>query len=145
MIEIARNAVKILLVEDNLADVRLMEELLQSCKFPVRLKVAWDGEEGLRALSQSPFEGKEDPDMILLDLNLPKVNGHEILEKIKKDSNLKQIPVLIFTGSENRKDLALALQNQADGFLFKAHDIEGLPPMLKTIEDFWFKFKTKMA
>src|SRR6185503_12147228 len=113
-------AVKILLVEDNMGDVVLMERLLPECRFPVRIKVARDGEEALKVLQEaSSFEGRENPDLILLDLNLPKVDGHQVLAEIKANPDLKSIPVLILTSSNDRTDVETAMKNHADGYLVK--------------------------
>lgn len=138
--EIAKKAVKILLVEDNLADVRLMENLLEMCRFPVKVKIAWDGEEALSFLNHSPFDGNEDPDLILLDLNLPKVDGHAVLAKIKADPHIRHIPVLILSSSNDRGDIALAQVNHANGYLIKPMGIEEFGSLVKRIEDFWFTF-----
>ena len=133
------------MVDDNVADVKLLESLFKLGRLEVQLRVARDGEEALRALKNSPFEGKEDPDLILLDLSLPKIDGQEVLEKIKSDPSLKQIQVLILTGSQNPRDRELAKKYRADGFLTKAKEAKDFSALVKRIEDFWLDFKGKTA
>lgn len=143
--EPAKTKLKILLVDDNPADVKLMENLFKSSRFEVKLRIAQDGEEALRVLSHSSFEGKEDPDMILLDLNLPKIDGQEVLARVKAHRGLKQIPVLILTSSSNPQDVELAKQNQADDYMIKPAGIKDFSALVNHLEDFWFNFKGKMA
>ena len=145
MVETPKTELKILLVEDNPADVKLLENLFMSSRFEVKLRVAQDGEEALRVLSHSSFEGKEDPDMILLDLNLPKIDGQEVLARVKAHRGLKQIPVLILTSSNNQGDFELAKQNHADDYMIKPTGIKDFSALVNHIEDFWLNFKGKMA
>ncbi len=144
--EKTEKAVKILLVEDNMADAILMEMLLADCSFAVQIRVARDGEEALKLLhGSSSFEGKGNPDLILLDLNLPKVDGHQVLGEIKKNPDLKHIPVLVLTSSNDPSDIALAKQNQADDYLVKGIHMDELNATVKRIENFWLKFKKGAA
>jgi CheY-like chemotaxis protein len=143
--ESTKTILKILLVEDNPADVKLLENLFMSGRFEVKLLVAKDGEEALKALSHSSFEGKEDPDMVLLDLNLPKLDGQEVLTRIKAHRGLKHIPVLILTSSNNQHDFELANQNHADDYMIKPAGIKDFSALVQRIEDFWLNFKGKMA
>jgi CheY-like chemotaxis protein len=141
MMGVVKKPVKILLVEDNLADARLIESLLERCRFPVQVKVAWNGEEAMHILGRSAFPGREDPDLVLLDLNLPRLHGFEVLSRVKTDPNLKHIPILVVSGSENERDEVLARENLANGYIVKAKEVEDLGPLLRQIEDFWFGFK----
>ncbi len=143
--EPTKTPLKILLIDDNPADVKLFENLFRSTRFEVKLRVAKDGEEALRVLSHSSFEGKEDPDMILLDLNLPKIDGQEVLARIKAHWGLKHIPVLILTSSNNQRDFELAKQNHADDYMIKPAGITDFSALVQRIEDFWINFKGKMA
>jgi chemotaxis family two-component system response regulator Rcp1 len=135
--------VKVLMVEDNNADVFLMKELLKDFLFPVNMCVAHDGEEALTVLRHSLcFSAKQDPDFILLDLNLPKMDGHEVLAEIKRDPGLKHIPILVLTSSTNEQDRISAYENKAAGFLQKPNGLEHYPTLVKNIEEFWLKKKT---
>jgi two-component system, chemotaxis family, response regulator Rcp1 len=142
MVEVTEKAVKVFLVEDYLPDVKLMEKLLTKCSFPVHLRVARDGEEALKALRQSSsFGAKEDPDLVLLDLNIPKIDGREVLREIKTDPGLKHLPVLILSNSQNNRDLVLAQQNYADAYFVKPTEILEFADLIIKIENFWFKTK----
>lgn len=132
-------------MDDNPADVKLMEELLSTCRFPVQLRVAKDGEEALKVLNHSSFDGKEDPDLILLDLNLPNIDGQEVLTRIKADRGLKHIPVFVLTGSNNQHDFELAQQQHADDYIIKVTGVKDFSEIVKRIEDFWLNFKGKMT
>jgi two-component system, chemotaxis family, response regulator Rcp1 len=132
--------VKVLMVEDNQADVFLMKEYLKEFMFPLHICVARDGEEALTALRQSLcFSSKQDPDFILLDLNLPKMDGREVLAEIKGDPSLKHIPVLILTSSTNEQDRTTAFQNRASSYLQKPNSLENYTTVVKSIEEFWLK------
>src|SRR5437763_382659 len=98
--------IEILLVEDNPADVRLTQEAMRESKLLNRLNVARDGAEALAYLrGEGQYAGRTRPDLILLDLNLPKVDGREVLVEIKNDENLKSIPVIVLTTSEADEDI----------------------------------------
>jgi two-component system, chemotaxis family, response regulator Rcp1 len=132
--------VKVLMVDDNRDDVFLMREHLKEFVCPVHMCVAYDGEEALNALRQSLcFSAKQDPDFILLDLGLPKKDGHEVLVEIKKDPGLKHIPVLVLTSSTNRQDMATAYQNQASSYILKPDNLGNYAALVKDIEEFWLK------
>jgi two-component system, chemotaxis family, response regulator Rcp1 len=132
--------VNVLMVEDNQADVFLMKEYLKEFMFPLYLCVARDGEEALTALRQSLcFSSKQDPDFILLDLNLPKMDGREVLAEIKGDPGLKHIPVLILTSSTNEQDRTTAYENHATCYLQKPNSLEHYTTVVKSIEEFWLK------
>jgi two-component system, chemotaxis family, response regulator Rcp1 len=137
-VDFPKKAVKILLVEDNWGDIVLMEKFLKTCRFPVDLKFARDGEEALTTLGQSiSFTGKEDPDLVLLDLGLPKIDGHQVLRAIKGNPGLKHIPVFIVSSSSTEKDIAIAFQNHANLYIVKPKEIEQFDTIIKKIEDFW--------
>ncbi|HTC19678.1 MAG TPA: response regulator [bacterium] len=131
---------EILLVEDNPADASLMRRTLESSRWPIRLKVAPDGEEALaylrraETLSKTPY-----PDFILLDLGLPKKSGWEVLSSIKEDSGLRKIPVLILTGSRNGHDLLKARFSFADDYLLKPLDFSHLGALVNYLEETWLK------
>lgn len=139
--------VEILLVEDNMGDVLLLKELMKPSRFPIHWTVAWDGEEALKLLQENPdFSGHAEPDLVLLDLNLPKVDGREVLNIIKHDPKTKNIPVIIMSSSSDRQDINATYQNNANFYIVKPMDIDRFRVVVKYIEDFWLdkmKFKTK--
>ncbi len=128
----------ILLVEDNRGDVRLVQEALQHSGSSTRLETVRDGAEALAYLRR---EGKhaqaERPDLILLDLNLPKVNGHEVLAEIKKDERLRRIPVVILTASRAEDDLQQTYDLHANCYIVKPNDFDQVVATVAAIETFW--------
>ncbi len=139
-IKTAKKPIEILLVEDNLGDVILMREILRLSRFPIHLKVARDGEEALAVLQQAEdFSDKGKPDLILLDLSLPLLSGHEVLAKIRKDPVLKDIPVLIMSGSSSDDDLREAYQHNANFYIVKPMDVEHFAVVISYIENFWLE------
>jgi chemotaxis family two-component system response regulator Rcp1 len=132
--------IEVLLVEDNLADVTLMKEILKMSKFSIRLKVARDGQDALDYLQHPGEEGEsKKPDLILLDLNLPKVDGREVLARIKGDSQLNTIPVLVMTSSKEERDVTEAYKNNANFYIVKPMDLDHYMVIMKYIEDFWLE------
>ena len=131
--------VEILLVEDNPGDVRLTIEALKESKILNRLHLAEDGLEALEFLrKEGKFEGSPSPDLILLDLNLPKKDGREVLEEIKKEDSLKRIPVVILTTSSADADIMKTYELHANCYITKPVDIEQFIKVVKTVGDFWF-------
>ncbi len=132
--------IRVLMVEDNQAEIFLMKEHLKDFSRPLQLCVARDGEEALTALRRSLcFTAKEDPDFILLDLNLPKLDGRKVLAEIKSDPGLKHIPVLVLTSSTNEQDRTSAYLNHANRYFQKPTDLDHYGSLVKSIEDFWVK------
>ena len=128
----------ILLAEDNPADVRLTQEALKSGKVIHDLVVAQDGFEAMAYLrSQPPFHKAVRPDIILLDLNLPKKDGREVLAEIKEDSNLRSIPVVVLTTSQAEEDILKSYDLHANGYIVKPVDINQFFEMIKKIKQFW--------
>jgi len=132
------NPIQILLVEDNPGDVRLTQEVLKEGKVHNKLSVV---ENGVQAIS---FLKKEDgykdaltPDLILLDLNMPKKDGREVLLDIKKDKDLKKIPVIVLTTSQAEEDILKVYNLNANCFISKPVDLEQFINVVKSIEDFW--------
>ncbi len=135
-----KNPIEILLVEDNPGDVTLMRELLKLSKFPTRLGVAQDGEQAMAYLRrEGPFASVGRPDFILLDLNLPKKNGHEVLAEIRRSSRLSGIPVLILTTSNQDDDKWQAYHCRADSYLVKPRELSQFKALVKYLEENWFK------
>ncbi len=131
--------IQILLVEDNPGDVRLTQEALREGKNANTMHVVGDGEEALSFLYQEgKYEGAVRPDIILLDINLPKKGGLEVLDQIKKDDNLKRIPVVMLTTSGADRDILKAYNLHANCYITKPVNIDDFNAAIKAIEDFWF-------
>ena len=130
--------VDILLVEDNPGDVRLTREALKEAKVANELSVVSNGEEALLYLRrQGNFSAAPRPDMILLDLNLPRMDGREVLAEIKADQNLKRIPVVILTTSSAEKDVLATYNFHANCYITKPVDLDQFLEVVKSIESFW--------
>jgi chemotaxis family two-component system response regulator Rcp1 len=130
--------IDLLLVEDNPGDVRLTEEALREAPFPVKLSVAKDGVEAVDFLHRrGKYRNAPRPDLILLDLNLPLMNGPEVLSDIKTDPDLKRIPVLVMTSSREPGDIQTAYSLNANSFITKPVQLEDFMSMVQSIENFW--------
>ena len=137
-LDVAGMAVEILLVEDNAGDVRLTIEALKDAKVLNKLSVAQDGVEALAYLhKEGKYEAAPRPDLILLDLNLPKKDGREVLAEIKNDENLKRIPVVVLTTSQAEQDIIRTYNLHANCFITKPVDLDQFLTVVKSIEDFW--------
>ena len=137
---VSRKPVEILLVEDNPGDVRLMREALKEGGFVKRLNIVKDGEQALAFLRrQSPYEGVALPALVLLDLNLPRKNGREVLAEIKSDRSLRHIPVFVVSTSTREEDITAAYDLHANCYIPKPIDLEGLIEMGRLIEAFWLR------
>lgn len=130
--------IEVLLVEDSAGDVRLTEEALRESKRIIHLHVVMDGVDALAFLNRKgPHAGAPRPDLILLDLNLPKMDGREVLAKIKRDKELKTIPVIILTMSEAESDIAQSYQLHANCYLSKPVQLDAFEGLVKSINEFW--------
>lgn len=130
--------IEILLVEDNASEVRLTREALKESQVPNHLSVVGDGAAAMAFLGRSGEYGEAArPDIILLDFNLPKMNGAEVLEAIKGDPHLKTIPVVVMTNSGADGDVRDSYRLHANCFIKKPVDLEGFLAVMKAIEDFW--------
>lgn len=135
--ETGRSA-EFLLVEDNPADVRLTMEALKESKLRNHLSVAYDGMEAMAFLRrQAKYHNAPRPDVILLDLNLPRKDGREVLAEIKSDPDLKMIPVVIITSSEAEQDILRTYQLNANCYVTKPVDLEQFVKVVQSIEEFW--------
>ena len=135
--------VEILLVEDNPADVRLTREALKEGKVYSNLHWVKDGVEALEFLrKQGKYAGKPRPDIILLDLNLPRKDGREVLEEIKSDSVLKRIPVVVLTTSKAEEDVLRTYNLHANCYVTKPVDLEQFIVVVKSIDMFWLTVVT---
>ncbi len=138
--ELGQRPFEILLVEDNLGDITLMKEVLKMSKFPVRLVVVRNGSEALEYLRrEGGYRDSREPDIVLLDLNLPKVDGREVLAQIKRDRQLSHIPILIMTSSKSEMDILDAYKNDANFYIVKPMDLDHYVVIMKYLEDFWIK------
>lgn len=130
--------IHILLVEDNEGDILLTKEAFEEATLPSKLSVVRDGKEATDFLSgQGKFENTELPDLLLLDVNLPKKNGHEVLQFLKDDDKLKHIPVIMFTTSSSESDINLSYQNHANSYITKPVDVNEFLSVIKKIEHYW--------
>ena len=131
--------VEILLVEDSPGDIRLTQEALKESKISNNLHVVMDGEEAIAFLKkEGKFSEKPRPDLILLDLNLPKKDGREVLAEIKKDEDLKRIPVVVLTISEAEEDVLKSYNLYANCYITKPVDLNQFIKVILSIENFWF-------
>jgi CheY-like chemotaxis protein len=130
--------IEVLLIEDSVADVRLTREAFRDANMHVHLSVASDGIDAMAFLrGEEPHRGAPRPDFILLDLNLPKMDGREVLECIKKDDGLKTIPTVILTTSDAEADVANSYRLQANCYLKKSVRFDEFESLVKSINDFW--------
>jgi len=129
---------EVLLVEDNPGDVRLTLEALKEGKVLNVVHVASDGEEAMKFLHrEGPFADVPRPNLILLDLNLPKKDGREVLAEVKADPDLKRIPVVILTTSQAEEDIAKTYNLHANCYITKPVDLDQFLHVVQSIEDFW--------
>ncbi len=130
--------IHILLVDDNEGDILLTREALDDARIVNKVSVAYDGMEAISFLRKDPpFRNMETPDLILLDINLPKMDGTEVLSIIKTDPDLKRIPVIMLTTSSAEKDILASYDNHANCYITKPVDLERFMDVVRTIEDFW--------
>lgn len=131
--------IELLLAEDNEDEIILFSEALHDSRLKnLKLNFVRDGEEAIRYIRQlPPFEGRAMPDLLILDLNMPKKNGHEVLAEIKSDDQLKSLPVIILTTSQNRDDIMKSYNNHANCYISKPTDFNAFKDIILMIEDYW--------
>jgi len=130
--------IEVLLVEDSPGDVRLTQESFRDANPSIRLHVASDGVEAMAFLRrEGRYSGAPRPDFILLDLNLPKMDGREVLASVKMDDSLKTIPTIVLTTSEAEADILKSYQLQANCYLTKPVQLDEFEGVVKSINDFW--------
>lgn len=135
--------IDILLVEDSLGDIRLTEEALKEGKIAVNLHTVMDGVEAMEYLhKQGKFVHMPKPDLILLDLNLPRKDGRQVLKEIKNDPNLRTIPVAVLTISSSEEDILQSYNMHVNCFITKPLDLNQFLEVIKHIENFWFTIVT---
>lgn len=136
--QIAERPVDILIVDDNPGDMRLTAEALKEGKVRNRLHLARDGVEAIAFLRRrGKYNDAPRPDLILLDLNMPRMNGRDVLAEIKEDCELKHIPVVMLTGSRETDDIVKTYDLHANCYVTKPIDLEQYIMMVKSITDFW--------
>ena len=130
--------VDILLIEDNPGDVRLTQEAFREARIPIKISVSMDGEDALAFLKRtSPYENAIRPDLILLDLNIPKRDGREVLAEIKADALLRNIPVVVLTTSNAEQDIQKTYNLQVNAYINKPVDFDHFLDIVHKIEEFW--------
>lgn len=131
--------VKVLLVEDDPDDVELTRETLKDSKVRVDMDVVNNGVEAMDYLRQnSPYEDKPRPDIIFLDLNMPRMDGREVLNKLEDDPELRMIPVIVLTTSSEEEDILQSYRDGANCYIQKPVGLSGFRKVVQTVEDFWF-------
>ena len=134
----AGRPIEILLVEDNPGDIRLTKEALRTARTPNHLHIAEDGVEAMaRLFRRGKYVNSPPPDLILLDLNLPRKDGREVLAEIKADPAFKRTPVIIMTTSQAEPDIIRAYDLQANCYIIKPMDYERFQAIIRAIESFW--------
>ena len=132
------NALNVLLVEDHAADARLVEEALADCNVEVSLASVKDGEEAINYIRQTgAYKKAKRPDLIILDLNMPRMDGHEFLEEMHVYLHDEDIPVILLTVSDNPQDLNRALNTRMNYFLSKPVNAEKLQQILSAVKELW--------
>ncbi|MCU0464711.1 MAG: response regulator [Anaerolineae bacterium] len=132
--------IQILLVEDSPGDIRLTKEALKDSKVRNQLHIVQDGVEAMAFLRRTgDYVGVPRPDIILLDLNLPRKDGRAVLEEIKADDDLRRIPVVILTTSDDEHDILRSYDLHANCYITKPIDLKQFVTIVKTIENFWFQ------
>ena len=135
--------VHVLLVEDNPGDVRLTQEVLRESPVEVDVSVAGDGEDALACMrSLDPYAGRPTPRLVLLDLNLPRKSGIEVLAECKSDPALRRIPVIVLSGSSSGRDVEQAYDLHANAYVAKPLDLAAFMGALRAIEGFWLELAT---
>jgi CheY-like chemotaxis protein len=130
--------IHILLVEDNEGDILLTTEAFENAKLQVSLSIVKDGKAAMDfLLNRGEYKDAAQPDLLLLDINLPKKNGHEVLKFIKGDVQLKHIPVIMLTTSSSSSDINAAYQNYANCYITKPMEAHNFLDIVSTIETFW--------
>lgn len=131
--------VQILLVEDSQADVEFTREVLKETKLVNELSVVGDGEKAMRYVRQeAEFADRVRPDLILLDLNLPRKDGREVLEEIKQDPTLRRIPVIVLTTSSEERDVLSSYDAYVNAYVTKPLGLDAFVKVVQSIDDFWF-------
>lgn len=138
MTELVNRTVQILLVEDNPADIRFVRQALEESRSTARLEVVSDGEAALAFLYRTgSYADADRPDLVVLDLHMPKTHGHDVLAEIKTDPRLSSIPVVVFSASTTDEDVAGAYARHANCYIAKPFDLDDYIGVIHDIERFW--------
>lgn len=138
--QVAAKSIDILVVEDSKGDIGLIEEVFEDAKIMNNLHIAEDGEEAIAFLrGEGQFSGAPRPDIILLDLNLPKKDGREVLEEVKGDKELRNIPIVVLTTSKAEEDILRSYNLHANAYITKPVDFDQFIKVVKSIENFWLE------
>lgn len=133
----------IFLIEDNRGDIRLIKEALKSTAIPCEIVIARDGMEAMAYLRQGDaFGSAKQPDLILLDLNLPRKDGREVLAEIKADPDLRHIPIIVLTTSRNEEDISKSYDLHVNCYISKSRNLAELFKIVRGIEEFWLETAT---
>ncbi len=133
----------VLIAEDDLGDRALLQQAFDATGCPADLRFAANGEEFLAYVRREPpWETAEPPDLILLDLNMPRLGGREALREIKGDPGLRSVPVVVLTNSRSPKDIAAVYEGGANSYVIKPHSVEELCTVVRVLCEFWFKVST---
>ena len=131
--------IEILMAEDEKADRVFAEQAFQSANYKTNLNIVENGEELLQYLrKEDTFAKSKTPHLIILDINMPRMNGHEVLKKIKTDPNLKHIPVIVMSGSTTEEDILKSYENHASAYMPKSIGFTEMLGFVKAVENFWF-------
>ncbi len=131
-------SIHILLVEDNEGDILLIQEAFEEAKLINTISITKDGEKAIEFLDKrGRYEDARTPDLIILDVNLPRKNGHEVLQYIKQHNTLKKIPVIMLTTSSSERDITKSYENHANCFITKPIEAEDFLKAVLSIENFW--------
>jgi CheY-like chemotaxis protein len=132
--------VRILQVEDSPGDVRLTREVFREASVPNQVEVVEDGERALAYLrGEPPYAGREPPDLLLLDLNLPRKDGREVLQELRADARLRLTPVIVLTTSATERDIAESYDMAVNAYLTKPVDLDEFVDVVRSIEGFWLR------
>lgn len=137
--------VELLVVDDDSADVALLINALEESKILDKIAVARNGQELIDFLNKRKIAKDDQPDLILLDLNMPRKSGRQALSEIKQDPEFRKIPVIIFTSSDDEKDVAECYYLHANCYIKKPMELEKMRDVMTKIEDFWFKTATLVS
>ena len=139
VVETSPRAIEILLVDDNAGDVELTKVALRDAKIVNEVHVTHDGAEALAFLRrEAPFQAAPRPDLVLLDLRMPKVDGHQVLAEMKADTELRSIPVIVMSSSDAEKDLTRAYDAQVSAYLVKPSNFEEYFNAIRAVKELWF-------
>jgi CheY-like chemotaxis protein len=131
--------IQVLLVEDNPADADLMCEAIASGKLHLDIATARDGVEAIRYLrGEGPYRNAPRPDLVLLDLNLPRMDGRQVLATVKSDADLRGIPIVVLTSSTAERDIVQSYDLGANCYVIKPVDLKAFETIVKEVENFWF-------